>query len=67
MDNDKVNNLKRELKELLEKYNVSIQFGFNDSTDTHGIHGERIEIVENGTNKVVLSNRGFDMTVHDIK
>lgn len=37
---DDLQNFKKELKELLEKYSASICFEVSDSSDTHGLHGE---------------------------
>lgn len=40
----KLSEFKRELKELLNKYDASIQLGFANCSDTHGMYDERIEV-----------------------
>jgi len=59
--------LKEELKALLKKHNCSIEWGFDDCTDTHGIYDERVEIVENKTDKVLLSVPGMSLSSCDIE
>ena len=58
--------LKRDLFDVLKKHNCSIAFGQDDCSDTHGIVGEKIELVENGTDKVLLSCDGYCMDVDDL-
>lgn len=40
----KLSEFKKELKELLNKYDASIKLGFADCSDTHGMYDERIEV-----------------------
>lgn len=44
MTTSKQNNkqFKKELKELLKKYNAVIRFSCSDSSDTHGLYEEKI-------------------------
>ncbi len=35
---------KKELRELLVKYNATIGFSVGESSDTHGLYGEKIEV-----------------------
>lgn len=35
---------KKELKELLIKYNATIEFSVGEGSDTHGLYGEKIEV-----------------------
>ncbi len=35
---------KKELKALLVKYNASIDFSVGECSDTHGLHGEKLEV-----------------------
>jgi len=58
--------LRAELKALLEKYNCSICWGFDDCTDTHGIYGERVEIIENRTGEVLVSAIGMGLEARDL-
>ena len=58
--------LRYELRQLLKKHNASIVFNFDDGTDTYGIIGERIEIVDDKTDEVLLSNRGYELSHHDL-
>lgn len=61
-----MSNLRDELKALLEKYDCSICFEFDDCTDTHGIYGECIEIIENKTDKVLISVSGYGLDAKDL-
>jgi hypothetical protein len=40
----KATEFKRELKALLEKYDGSIEFRVDDSSDTHGIYGDELNV-----------------------
>ena len=61
-----MSDLRAELKALLEKHNCSIVWECCDSSDMHGIHGERMEVVDNKTEKVLLSTKGSDLSHHDL-
>ena len=51
--------LKAELKALLEKYDCHILADVDEDSDFHGIFGEKIEILENKRpHKVLLSFEG---------
>jgi hypothetical protein len=53
MANDKVAEFKKELKELLAKYNASIDWDCGDGSDTYGIYGETMSIdVDGKTEKI---------------
>ena len=41
---NKATEFKKELKELLTKYNASIDFACDDCSDWHGITGERMTV-----------------------
>jgi len=58
--------LRRDLHALMVKHNCCIEFNFSDGTDTHGIIGEKVEIVSNVGNKVLISNRGYDLNAYDL-
>lgn len=48
---------KKELKELLKKYNVSIQWDYSSYSDMHGVYEEAIEFVTDfGTPKEKVFN-----------
>jgi len=55
--NDKVKNFKKELKELMNKYNVSIGFTCDDSSDTYGLFDDHIVIEMD--NEVVIESDGW--------
>ena len=59
----------KELRELLQKYNVSIQAGVGEGSDTHGICEEHIEIYSNFDYKAIFTVDGWtlDQTDLDIK
>ncbi len=59
----------KELRELFQKYNVSIQAGVGENSDTHGISDEHIEIYSNFDYKTILMVNGWslDQTNLDIK
>ena len=40
----KLKDFKRELKQLLTKYDAEIIVGYDDCTDTHGIYGENMAV-----------------------
>jgi len=39
--------LKQELAELLDRYDCHLSFSCDDCSDTHGIHGESLQIGRN--------------------
>lgn len=40
----KANEFKKELKALLKKYDATIGFNVGESSDTHGLYNERLEV-----------------------
>ncbi len=63
--------LKKELKELLQKHNATIQFERVDCSDLHGVYDERIEIVVREDPKcwhetVVFSKGGCTLSEGDL-
>lgn len=44
MDNNKIDSFKKELSDLLGKYNVRISFVCNDNSDYSGLKNDRIVI-----------------------
>lgn len=60
-------NFRKELKELLKKYNASIDFSCSDCSDTHGIYGAKLEVcfqLSNNTTVFDLCN-GWSVDKHD--
>ena len=59
--------LLRDLKLLLEKYNVSIGFDFGEGSDTHGMYDERIVISSDETDKNVFEVNGYFLSASDLE
>jgi hypothetical protein len=59
---------KKELKDLLEKYNASIGFECADCSDLHGVYEERIVVsVSDGRKETeILSVDGYYIDKHNI-
>ena len=61
----------RELKELLTKYNATIEVGYADCSDTHGMCDEHMEIyfTEKGSFRTTETFRinGWEIDSSDIK
>lgn len=59
---------KKELKELLEKYNVSLCVYADVCSDWHGISGERISVCDHKTGKEIeaLTEYSLDLCVGDL-
>lgn len=59
---------KKELKELLEKYNATIGFECADCSDLHGVYEERIVVsVSDGRKeKEILSVNGYYIDKHNL-
>lgn len=47
----KINEFKKELKELLKKYNASISFDCGSGSDLHGVYGEKLSVQFLGENR----------------
>jgi len=56
----------KELKALLQKYNVTISAGVGEGSDTHGISEEHVEIYSNFNYKTVFKVEGWSLTHEDI-
>jgi hypothetical protein len=63
MQGKQVMSFKKELKELLKKYNAVIEFECNDSSDTHGIRGAQIVAYERASNFLLASGRLYEWTM----
>jgi len=60
--------LREDLLALLEKYNASIYFDYDESSDMHCVFGESIVIVENGLQEnVLLKVDGYGIEQSDLK
>ena len=63
----KATEFKRELKTLLEKYNVSIGFECADCSDLYGVYDEMIVIQDNKTNENIVEVDGYWICPNDLK
>lgn len=50
---------KKELKELLKKYNVGIGFSCGEGSDTHGLYDERMVIDIDNKEIIICNGWGF--------
>ena len=57
----------KDLKALLEKNNVYITFEVGESSDTHGLYNERLELCNGETNKPFLRVEGWVLTHSDLQ
>lgn len=57
-----VKNFKKELKELLKKYNATIGFDCDDCSDLYGIYDEHVYIQANGERERVVDGWWIDET-----
>ena len=55
----------KEFKELLEKYSVAIEAGYDG--DTHGIYNEDIMVYNLKTNETWLKTQGRTITSDDVE
>ena len=63
---DKKNFIK-ELKALLRKYDVNIQFVCDPCSDTYGIYDGGIAVCENKTGKTVVRSNNWSLDASDLK
>ena len=63
---NKVNEFKKELKELLRKYEMSINVGYDDGSDTYGMSGEHMTCEDNKGNEYLICEDWY-MEASDIK
>jgi hypothetical protein len=66
MDNKQIQELKKELKSLLKKYDVMIGFTCSDSSDTYGIYGEGIVIQERKTGNILFKEDKWAISEIDL-
>ena len=59
---ERLSGFKDELRALLEKYGASIDVGYADCSDTHGMYDERMEVSFNHDRSVfrIADNWGLD-------
>lgn len=62
----KAKEFKKELKDLLAKYDACIQFTCDDSSDTHGLYGDRLVINFQGERKEVFRSDGWHIQASDL-
>jgi hypothetical protein len=53
---DKNKEFLKKLKELLEDYDMSIEFTCSSCSDTHGLHEDQLVIVDKENNRIFNSN-----------
>ena len=64
-----MNNFKKELYDLLNKYNASISFEFDDCSDIYGIYSPKIVIaqqIENFRYITLIESPGYCLDKSDI-
>ena len=59
--------LLKDLKILLEKYDVSIGFDFGEGSDTHGIYEECIVVSSNKTDENIFEIEGYFLSASDLE
>lgn len=59
MTDDNIKDLKKDLCELLMKYNVSIGFSCSDDSDTYGLYDDHIVIQDNNSRENILETDGW--------
>lgn len=67
MENNKKEEFIKELKTLLEKYDVNIGFVCDPCSDTNGIYEAGLEVCENKTGKQVLRTHGWNFDANNLK
>lgn len=76
VDASLVQDFRKELKELLEKYHASISFGCSDSSDTYGIYDARIDasfrpLLPSGkrgwSDEYIQLTHGWSVDAYDLK
>lgn len=63
----KLNEFKKELKELLEKYNARIDWNCADCSDLHGVTGESMGVYFMDTGKSKQLCEGSSVDAYDLK
>lgn len=67
MTEEKIKEFKKELSELLKRYDVGIGFTCGTGSDTYGLYDDRIVIQENGTEKNIIEADGWWLSESDIE
>ena len=62
----KIDNFKKELKQLLKKYNASIYFNCGENSDTHGLYDEKMVIDIDIDNKDFFECDGWVIDQSDL-
>jgi hypothetical protein len=65
-------NLKAELKDLLERYDATIQFECADCSDLHGVYDAKLQVTVRESKKswketVVIETAGYTMSALDLE
>ena len=61
----KINDFKKDLRDLLTKYDASIDFDCDDCSDTYGITGDHLGVCFDGQNVIKL-NSGWSIDASDL-
>lgn len=61
-----VEEFKKELKALLEKYNAGIWLDYDPCSDTYGMHGERMVVYFRNEDKTVDLADGYGVDATDL-
>lgn len=67
MTDENIMQLKRELCQLLKKYNVSIHFSCGEFSDTQGLYNDHIVIVDNSNEECIVESDGWSLTSNDLQ
>ena len=66
MTDDKIKEFRKELSQLLDKYNVSIGFTCGENSDTHGLYNDYIVVRENGSGQNIVEADDWWLTKSDL-
>jgi len=68
---DHISQFRKELRELLDKYNVTIAFSVGDCSDTHGLYEEKMVVFQTVPNSFKTEDwivvNGWSIDKHDLK
>jgi hypothetical protein len=63
----KYKNFKKELKDLLNRYNASIEFGCSDCSDLHGVYDAKMVVHFNQERTEHILSSGYDVGQYDLE
>lgn len=59
LTDQEIENFKKELFDLIERYNVSVEFTCEDCSDTHGLYGDHIAIRDRASGEYIIHSEGW--------